>query len=480
MLEFQESFFEQEVRNGFYIDRTMKTVWAAELEVLQRVAEICDKYGIAWYAAYGTLLGAIRHEGFVPWDDDIDIWVKRKDYNRLLKVLAEELPREYEIKSPLAKNGYHQFHTLVNNGSFNMEEGHIRQYHGCPLSVGLDIFPLDYLPREDKEREMQKNLVMLATRGAQVASQVLNREYEKAENPAEQKQAFKEEVQEGIHYLEENCGVKIEHQLLENEEWYKIASEFGRWANYFAMMYGEEESDYLVNFVDYVRCPFKKFLKEDFGESYFATFENFMLPVPCGYEQILRKVFGAYEVIVRKAGTHEYPFYNRQLRMLKKLENVEGKKGEQLKQFISECILPSDEDVYLLPEWEAILTKENGKYKKSILFIYDISNVLKDGEAALNKLKEVLETFERAQRQVALWWRPQKDKEEQLEAIPKELAQHYQTILDKFKKAGWGICDETDNPSRAIKLCDAYYGDMNDILQAFQNTGKPVMLATKI
>ncbi|MBD5537105.1 MAG: LicD family protein, partial [Lachnospiraceae bacterium] len=54
MLEFQEGFFEQEVRSGFYIDTTMKTVWAAELEVLQKIAEICDRHGLVWYAAYGT------------------------------------------------------------------------------------------------------------------------------------------------------------------------------------------------------------------------------------------------------------------------------------------------------------------------------------------------------------------------------------------------------------------------------------------
>lgn len=480
MLEFQENFFEQEVRNGFYIDKTMKTLWAAELEVLQKVAEICDRHEITWYVAYGTLLGAIRHEGFTPWDDDIDIWVKRKDYNRLLQILPEELPGEYQIKSPLAKGGYDQFHTLVNNGNFSMEEEHLRQYHGCPFSVGLDIFPLDYLPRRDQERELQKNLVMLATRGAQVASQILNGEYEKAENPAEQKQAFKEEVWEGIRYLKESCGVEIQGQLVENEEWYRVAWEFSRWANYFAMMYGEEESDYLVNFVDYVRWPSKRFAKEYFEECYFASFENFTLPVPCGYEQILRRVYGAYEIIARNIGTHEYPCYIRQLRKLKKMPNAEEKQNERLKQFVSEFVLPSDEDSYLPPEWEKILTKENGKYKRSILFTNDISSVLTHGETALNKLEEVLKIFEREQNQVALWWRPQKGMKEQLETVSKELAGRYQMILDKFKKAGWGICDETNNPGRAIELCDAYYGDMNDILQPFQNTGKSVMLAAQI
>ena len=103
MLEFQEGFFEHEIRDNFYVDATMKAVWAAEMEVLQRIAEVCDRHGIIWYAAYGTLLGAIRHEGFVPWDDDLDIWVMRSDYNRLIQILARELPEGYNVRNQIGR-----------------------------------------------------------------------------------------------------------------------------------------------------------------------------------------------------------------------------------------------------------------------------------------------------------------------------------------------------------------------------------------
>ncbi len=475
MLEFQEGFFDQEVREGFYIDPTMKTVWAAELELLQKVAEICDRHGIVWFAAYGTLLGAIRHEGFVPWDDDLDIWVKRKDYNELLRVLPLELPEGYEVKSPLTQAGYDQFHMMVNNGSFSMEERRRREYHGCPFSVGLDIFPLDCLPRDAAAREMQQNLVMLATRGAQLASWIHRGEYDRGEDPAEQKKAFREEIWEGIHYLE-SCGAKIDPQLAEREEWYRVASEFGRWANCFAMMYSEEESDYLVNYVDYVRWPNKKFSREYFSEIYSASFENFMLPVPCGYEQVLRRIYGAYEVLRKRTGTHEYPGYVLQLRRLKnKLEN-ESAFSKMLEGIVPAYHILLNEDTSLLPEWKAQLEKANEKNRKIIFFSYECYDMKTQGEQALNRLESVLDRLSKMRKRIVVWWRPQKNMESRLTDVSQELAHRYHVILEKYKEEGWGICDETDRAGRAAAWCDAYYGNMSGAVQLFQRAGKTIML----
>ena len=80
MAEFQESYFQDEIREGFKIDGIMKRAWAAQIEVLEIIDHICRKYGLMYYADWGTLLGTVRHEGFIPWDDDIDIAMKRQDY----------------------------------------------------------------------------------------------------------------------------------------------------------------------------------------------------------------------------------------------------------------------------------------------------------------------------------------------------------------------------------------------------------------
>ncbi|MFG6358643.1 MAG: LicD family protein [Acetatifactor sp.] len=476
MLEFREGFFDQEVKNGFYIDVTMKTLWSAELEVLQKVAEICDRHGITWYAAYGTLLGAVRHEGFVPWDDDMDIWVKRKDYNRLIQILPRELPSGYLVRCSLLGEKYDQFHTCVNSGSgVSIDREWLEQYHGCPFTVGLDIFPLDYLPREEKDRAMQEGLFSVASHCALLAGAIQSDE---GEGKEERKCTTKEEILEGVHYLEENCGAKINRQLIEDEDWEQAIPELWKWANYFAMMYDEEESDYLVQYMDYIRWPLKKFRKEYFSEVIGAAFENFAVPVPCGYEQILRRIYGAYERIVRKTGTHEYPYYARQLRWLRERVFEKEMQAEKLGVVDSAAILSLDRGVDLPPEWNRKIKDSNGHQKKIVLFANDLADFNTYGAASLEKLQYILKIFENAQERVVLWWRPGRHMSRQLETVSPALAGQYREILDIYREGGWGICDETDNIDRAVEWCDVYYGGMNAIIQPFQNAGKPVMLAT--
>jgi len=501
MLEFQESFFEQEVRDGFYLDTTMKTLWAAELEVLQKVAEICDRHGLKWYAAYGTLLGAIRHEGFVPWDDDMDIWVKRPDYNILMQVLPKELPEGYLVRSPMTDEGYNQYHTCLNSGNgISIAKEWLEQFHGCPFTVGLDIFPLDYLPRNEKDRELQATLLAMTGRIAQLAKNVGRGDYDAEEEKDKyhepqgkrkkrndrkakrqsQKKSVIEEIRLGIDYLEKNCKLEIDHQLLEDENWEKLSSELWKWANYLAMMYSEDESDYIVEMFDYIQCPHKAYPKEWFADGYSATFENFMIPVPAGYHQILRYIYGLvgdYLVRKKKTGTHEYPFYARQLRQLRQYVKDLQQRAKDVGLVSIDQIEVKEDTKELPPEWVTVTLKEDSSRKKIILSANDPAVYVAYGDRALDKLEETLHTFERAKDSVLLWWRPQPVMRKMLDQVSPELGERYQGILDCYKESGWGICDETDNTDRAVEACDIYYGDMNAVIQPVQNAGKPVMLA---
>ena len=90
-MEFIKDLYRDEIRDGWLVKSDMKKVWQRQLEIWQEVDRICRKHKINYYADGGTLLGAARHGGFIPWDDDFDICMMRPDYNRFYEVVEEEL-----------------------------------------------------------------------------------------------------------------------------------------------------------------------------------------------------------------------------------------------------------------------------------------------------------------------------------------------------------------------------------------------------
>ena len=75
----------------------MKRAWAAQLEVLEEIDKVCKKHNIRWFADCGTLLGAVRHRGYIPWDDDMDICMLRPDYIKFNQVAEQELPKSFVV-----------------------------------------------------------------------------------------------------------------------------------------------------------------------------------------------------------------------------------------------------------------------------------------------------------------------------------------------------------------------------------------------
>lgn len=96
--KYKEQFLKPEVRCDTYIGIEMKQVWFAELQMLEKFIELCKNYHLAYQMVGGSLLGAIRHKGFIPWDDDIDIGMPRPDYDRFVEVAGKELKYPFFCK----------------------------------------------------------------------------------------------------------------------------------------------------------------------------------------------------------------------------------------------------------------------------------------------------------------------------------------------------------------------------------------------
>ena len=92
---FIEDLWHDEVRDGFLVTAKRKRLWNIQLNLIDEFARICKKYNLRWFAYAGTLLGAVRHKGFIPWDDDVDILMLRPDYEKFQAVAPVEIKEPY-------------------------------------------------------------------------------------------------------------------------------------------------------------------------------------------------------------------------------------------------------------------------------------------------------------------------------------------------------------------------------------------------
>ena len=104
-IDLPKGFLEEEVRCGYTISAEMKKLWAVELDLLAEFDRVCRKNNLTYYAFCGTLLGAVRHSGFIPWDDDIDVVMFREDFKKLSEVAEEEFQHPYFFQTPFSDPG---------------------------------------------------------------------------------------------------------------------------------------------------------------------------------------------------------------------------------------------------------------------------------------------------------------------------------------------------------------------------------------
>lgn len=268
-LTFPSSFFEDEVREGFFVSSMMKRYWASQLKVLSVIASICKKHDIKWFAEYGTMMGAVRHGGYIPWDDDLDICMLRDDFERFFEVAQAEAPEGYQLLTISRAPGYEEITgRVVNCRNIDYSPSHLEEFYGCPYTVGVDIFPLDGVyndPDKEKERNFRAKKVLQRLQGASGSRR---------------------------------------HELLCQVE--KIYSE--------CPTTGAEN---LALMPFYISEGHHLFPKELYDKRIEMSFENTSIYVVARYEELLELEYGNYLNINKHGGMHNYPVYCEQEELLK-------------------------------------------------------------------------------------------------------------------------------------------------------------------
>ncbi|WP_293967300.1 phosphorylcholine transferase LicD [uncultured Eubacterium sp.] len=141
-------------------EETLKEVKKAELNILITVDDFCKKNNIKYSLAYGTLLGAVRHKGFIPWDDDIDIWMTRENYNKFIRVWKQNPVQGYILQNTDLEEDFSQNFTKIrkdNTAFIQTEEEKTTNYH---KGIFIDIFPLDRVAKTPSKIAVQKLYAM--------------------------------------------------------------------------------------------------------------------------------------------------------------------------------------------------------------------------------------------------------------------------------------------------------------------------------
>ncbi len=280
-MSFSESFYEAEVRCEYTVEPEMKKVWAVELDLLNELLRVCKKHKIKVMATAGTLLGAVRHKGFIPWDNDIDMMVSRKDYERLCKIAEKEFSYPYFFQTEYTDPGSLRGHAQLRNSS---TAGILKEEEKVPFNQGIfiDIFPLDAVvedevkwKRQGKRAEYCKNMarrLYVYTDGYEAVTHTLVRNF--------------------IHTF-----AMMLNRIYSYDQWY---ARFERiCARYNGM---ETKMVSCLSFLFWKKSLWK--VRSDCEVPVELDFEMLKIPVPCHYEQALRQEFGDWKKMVKNTSEH--------------------------------------------------------------------------------------------------------------------------------------------------------------------------------
>ncbi len=265
--KYGEDFFKEEVRCEYCVSEKMKKIWAVSLDLLQAFAEVCSRHNLSWHMCAGTLLGAVRHKGFIPWDDDIDIAMPRTDYEKLMEIGKTEFKEPYFFQTPYTDKHYgFSFAKIRNINSTWISPKFVKEDSNMNMGLFIDIFPLDEV-RSDKLFEIREAI----------------KPYIFKNSVAMKKSAL---------FLEERDYLDIANYYDENVT---LAETYDKIQEIAGCCEGLEKADMLgmmtiiVYGVEKMAYP-----KSCFDRIIYTDFEGIKVPIPSGYDEILKIMYGDY------------------------------------------------------------------------------------------------------------------------------------------------------------------------------------------
>ena len=240
-----------------------------ELEILKEVLSYFEENGIRYFALGGTLLGAVRHKGFIPWDEDIDIGVPRPDYDRLL-----ENPGKLNIHTPFNDSGYIYYISRVEDERVKVKLSATQS--GTETNAWIDIFPLDGMPNSSVLRSVHKYWILFRRAMLKMSRFDQDVDMNKKGRPA---------VERFLIAFAKATGIQ---KILSPEKQTRRLDRALKRCSY-------EKSDWLVNAMGAYKFR-EMFNKKYYGNGAKYPFEDISIEGPEDYDFVLTQLYGEYMV----------------------------------------------------------------------------------------------------------------------------------------------------------------------------------------
>ena len=254
-----ESFLCEEVKNGFLVTKKRKRLFAVLLDLMVQFDSVCKKHNLRYFLCGGSLLGAIRHNGFIPWDDDIDVEMPRADYDKFVKLGSEFAP-PYYLENPHTDKYYAFSNTrLINDNTTALNPVFAFQpmHHG----VWLSIFPVDHWLESDTENFKAIDRLNYE-----------NSTYMRLTNP----------------WLDEKNRERI--RKWSGRDPIEVYDEIQR----IASRYNSIDTKYSRRIVITMLGMLQLYFSEDFAASIPHPYEGYEFQIPIGWDRMLRIKYGDY------------------------------------------------------------------------------------------------------------------------------------------------------------------------------------------
>lgn len=467
-LNIPPGFLEPEVRDDYYIGAEIKKMWAVQLDLIMELDRVCQKHGIRYSAYAGTLLGVIRHKGYIPWDDDIDFMMTRSEYNRLCEVAKDEFKAPYFWQTEYTDRGSLRGHAQLRNSEttclLDTEYPYKRKYN---QGIFIDIFPFDGVPDDPDEYQKLKD------------------DAERLQQQMTIRASFEENYCDEAETAGKSFVKKAMHLLMSSPIHYAVNYD-NIYRTYEATLarYSDTPTKKLAMFPKGFRKDTDRYYPvEDFETTQYMPFEFIKIPVIAGYDRFLRLTYGNYMRKVREKSVHggmfcdterPYTYYTEQIRRIPDTFPHVYRIAQLTKKASASGGEGSAAGTATVKGRLTGLEKDS---RRTIFFYIDLSSICFHGEEVNRKLKAVLPTFEAHKEQVRIlfWMNPILHVFEP--NIDLAVMKEFYALRDAFISSGCGEYSEDPDVDTAIAQSDAYYGDNNlRITEAFRYFGKPMML----